>query len=195
MGFKFLTHELVNPFHIPDRTFLLQFPKTAHGADITPCNGNWKWFGEAAPVTVVNEDDIKVNGGLDGEDAPTGVGSPSPISRQLPDKAARMKMRDLDARLYNEKFAKQDWCDINLEDLRENATFVKICDQLRVHVTACKKAGCDLRRWESIGIVTTACGSARYPLDNEERHAVCEVAEIIATWFNAAVVYLPGTHS
>ena len=36
---------------------------------------------------------------------------------------------------------------------------------------------------------------AMNPDDPEERHAVCEVAEITATWFNAAVVYFPGNHS
>ena len=85
MGFKFIKPNLINHFHTPDRTFLLQFPMSSRGADITPCNGNWLWCGEAAPIAVVNEEDICADGGLVGDDTPSGVGSPSPTGRQLPD--------------------------------------------------------------------------------------------------------------
>ena len=104
MGFKFLKHELVNIFHIPDKTLLLQFPTAARGSDVPSCNGNWLLLGEARQITVVDKSDILVNGGPAGENAPLGVGSSAPVSRQLPDIVTRKMMWDLDGRNYNYNF-------------------------------------------------------------------------------------------
>ena len=51
------------------------------------------------------------------------------------------------------------------------------------------------RRWENVGIMTTAYGFDRDLDDPEECHAVVEVAMLASTWINAAVVCLPGTAS
>ena len=162
MGFLILKHELVNCYHVPDTKMIQLLPATPLRCHNTSYNGNFIWFGEAAPLSMVKPDDIvyeECGTAADGLAAPTGSKASARL-RHIPDLQVRETMQELDAKHNNGNFKSWGWCDINMDNLTEECSFTTLLDQLRrfVESRAAEETltGIDLNNpsmaeWESLG--------------------------------------------
>ena len=105
-------------------------------------------------------------------------------------------MRECDIEIYNSLHQDQDWCDIDMTNIRRDASFKMIRNRIRSHINDCRKnpdVANDARKWESIAVTSRVNGFTLAMNDAEKKHALTEVTMLMTTFFNASVLCLPGT--